>query len=70
MRSIKNWGKEMNKKPTYNDFQNYSPKELQKHYKLDNRALEREHRRVLDGASQSSLTKEYEKFYSRNRRDA
>lgn len=60
----------MRKQPTFNDFNSASPKELQKHYKLDQRALENAHRKTLDGASQSDMRKEYDKFYRRNRRDA
>jgi hypothetical protein len=61
----------MKKQPTFNDFETVSPKELQKHYKLDQRALENAHRKtVCDGASQAQMRKEYDKFYRRNRRDA
>ncbi len=60
----------MSKQPTYRDFKEGSPKELQKIYKLDQRQLEQAQRRVLDGANQSDLRKEYEPFYKRNRHDA
>jgi hypothetical protein len=60
----------MKGKPTYRDFQESSPKELQKTYKLDQRGLEQAHRRVLDGAGQQDIKKAYEPFYRRNRRDA
>lgn len=60
----------MKGKPIYNDFRESSPKELQRHYKLDQRGLERAHRKTLDGASQQDMRKEYEQFYQRNRRDA
>lgn len=60
----------MSKLPTFNDFQEASPKELQKTYNLDQRTLEQAQRRVCDGAGQADLTKEYDKFYRRNRHDA
>lgn len=60
----------MSKLPTYRDFQEASPKELQKTYNLDQRQLEFAQRRVCDGAGQNDLTKEYDKFYRRNRHDA
>ncbi len=56
--------------PTFNDFRNASPKELMKTYKLNPKQLEMAQRRVCDGAKQSDLRKEYEKFYRRNRKDA
>lgn len=60
----------MKNKPTYRDFQEGSPKELQKTYKLDAKQLEMAQRRVLDGAKQQDIRKEYEPFYRRNRHDA
>jgi hypothetical protein len=60
----------MKGKPTYRDFQEASPKELQKTYKLDQRQLEMAQRRVMDGAGQEDIRKNYEPFYRRNRRDA
>lgn len=60
----------MKHKPTYRDFQEASPKELMKTYKLDQKGLENAQRRVLDGARQEDIRKAYEPFYRRNRRDA
>jgi hypothetical protein len=60
----------MSKQPTFRDFQEASPTELQKTYNLDQRALEFAQRKVCDGASQNDLAKEYDKFYRRNRQDA
>lgn len=60
----------MKRKPTFNDFNEASPKEIQKFYKLDQLSLEKAQREVLYGASQNDIRKEYEKFYRRNRRDA
>ena len=57
-------------KPSYNDFQEATPKELQKTYKLDQRGLEQAQRAVMDGAGQKDIQKAYEPFYRRNRRDA
>lgn len=57
-------------KPTYSDFKDGTPKELMKTYKLSPRELEQAQRRVLDGAKQSDIRKEYDPFYRRNRRDA
>lgn len=57
-------------KPTYNDFREATPKELQKTYKLNQAALEMAQRKVCDGATTVELRGEYEKFYRRNRRDA
>jgi len=58
------------RKPTFNDFRDASPKELQKTYKLNQAQLEMAQRRVCDGASQSDLRGQYENFYRRNRKDA
>lgn len=60
----------MKGKPTYRDFQEGSPKEIQKTYGLDQRQLEQAQRSTMDGYTQKDLNKEYEKFYRRNRRDA
>lgn len=60
----------MKSKPTFNDFQEASPKEIQKTYKLDQRGLENAQRRVMYGANQLDLRKGYEMFYRRNRKDA
>lgn len=60
----------MKKLPTYNDFKNGSPKELQKTYGLNEKQLEMAQRRVLDGAKQEDIRKEYDPFYRRNRHDA
>lgn len=60
----------MKGKPTYRDFQEASPRELQKTYKLDQRGLENVQRAVMPGANQNDLRKGYEQFYRRNRRDA
>ena len=57
-------------KPTFRDFQEASPRELQKTYKLDQRQLEQAQRQVCDGAKQGDIAKEYDKFYRRNRNDA
>ncbi len=59
----------MKGKPTYRDFQEASPKELVKTYKLSYRELEVAQRKVMDGAGQADITKAYEKFYPRNRSD-
>jgi hypothetical protein len=58
------------KQPTINDFNEATPKELMKTYKLDQRGLENAQRRVMDGAGQQDFKKAYEPFYRRNRRDA
>ena len=60
----------MKRNPTYRDFQEASPKEIQKTYKLDQRGLENAQRRTMHGAGQNDLRKAYEQFYRRNRRDA
>lgn len=60
----------MKRNPTYRDFQEASPRELERVYKLNNKQLESAHRRVLVGAGQEDIRKAYEKFYPRNRHDA
>ena len=60
----------MKNKPTWNDFQEATPKELQKVYKLNQAGLENAQRKVCDGASQVDLRGQYDKFYRRNRPDA
>lgn len=60
----------MSKKPTYNDFREAKPQEIMKTYGLNERQLEKAHRDVLYGANQKEMSKEYDKFYRRNRRDA
>lgn len=61
----------MKKEPTFNDFNSASPKELQRHYGLSDRSLEKQFRRkALDGATQREMRREYEKFYTRNRKNA
>lgn len=60
----------MKGKPTYRDFQEATPKELMKTYKLDSLGLERAQRSVLDGAVQKDIEKAYDPFYKRNRNDA
>ena len=60
----------MKGKPTFNDFNEASPKEIQKTYKLDQLSLERAQRDVLYGASNKEMRSEYDKFYRRNRKDA
>lgn len=59
----------MKHKPTYRDFQEASPKDIQRIYKLDQRGLENAQRKVMYGASQEDLRKAYEPFYRRNRRN-
>lgn len=54
--------------PTFNDFQNATSEELKRTYKLDSRQLEVAHRKVLDGAKQEHLQKEYERFYDDKRK--
>jgi hypothetical protein len=54
-------------KPTWNDINEATPKELMKTYKLDQRGLENAHRRHLHGANTIEMRKEYEKLYKRNR---
>lgn len=60
----------MKRKPTYSDFRDAKPAELMKTYKLDQRGLERAQREHLQGANQSQMRQEYDKFYRRNRSDA
>ena len=60
----------MSKKPTFNDFQEASPKDLQRVYKLNQAGLENAQRDVCYGANTTELRREYDKFYRRNRRDA
>lgn len=61
----------MKRKPTYNDFRDSRPNDLKKFYKLSDRQLERSFRdTALHGATKSEMTKEYEKFYVRNRHDS
>lgn len=60
----------MKRNPTYRDFQEASPRELQKTYNLTGKQLEAAQRKVMHGAGQEDIRKAYDKFYPRNRRDA
>jgi hypothetical protein len=59
----------MSKLPTWNDFKEARPTEIKKTYKLNDRQLEMAHRKHLGGANRQELSREYDQFYRRNRRD-
>lgn len=60
----------MTKIPTWKDFQDASPSELKKAYKIDDRQLENAHRKHLDGASSGEYRANYETLYRKNRGDS
>lgn len=59
----------MSRQPTRRDYEEASPKELKKTYKLNDRQLENAYRKHLHGASTPEYRKAYEMLYRRNRKD-
>ena len=58
------------RKPTWQDLNNGTPKELMRIYKLTPRQLENAHRRHLDGGNAAERRAEYDQLYRKNRSDS
>jgi len=54
-------------KITWSDFQSATVGELKKTYKTNERGIEKQFRKHLGGADTKEMTKQYHKFYDRQR---
>lgn len=54
-------------KITWSDFQGATVGELKKTYKTDDRGIEKEFRKHLNGADRVEMTKQYHNFYDRRK---